>query len=84
VEGPRTLGAAAQMLGAAALLGGVAYGVWYGLDDALGRGLVAQIVSVLTALAAGFAVYTAAVLALRLPEAIQIRRLLVSRGRSSG
>jgi hypothetical protein len=39
-------------------------------------------VSVVTALAAGFAVYAAAVW--RLPEAIQIRRLLVSRGRSSG
>jgi putative peptidoglycan lipid II flippase len=84
VEGGRTLGAAAQMLAAAALLGGVAYGVWYGLDEALGRGLVAQIVAVLTALAAGFAVYAAAVWALRIPEAMQIKRLLVSRGRSSG
>jgi putative peptidoglycan lipid II flippase len=84
VEAARTLGAAAKMLVAAALLGGVAYGAWYGLDEALGRGLVAQIVSVLTALAAGFGVYAAAVWAMRLPEALQIKRLLVSRGRSAG
>ena len=32
------------MVAAAALLGGVAYGVWYGLDELLGRSLPAQIV----------------------------------------
>jgi putative peptidoglycan lipid II flippase len=84
VEGMRTLAAALRMLGAAALLGGIAYGVWYGLDSALGRGLAAQIVAVLTALAAGFAAYAATVWAMRLPEALQIGRLLVSRGRSEG
>ncbi len=80
IEGARTLGAAARMLAAAALLGAVAYGVWYGLDEALGRSLVAQIVSVGTALVAGFGAYAAAVWAMRLPEALQIRRLLMSRG----
>jgi putative peptidoglycan lipid II flippase len=84
VEGMRTLAAALRMLAAAALLGGIAYGVWYGLDSALGRGLAAQIVAVLTALAAGFAAYAATVWAMRLPEALQIGRLLVSRGRSEG
>ena len=34
------------MLVAAAALGGAAYGVWWMLDDALGRSLLAQIVSV--------------------------------------
>jgi putative peptidoglycan lipid II flippase len=58
----------------------VAYGVWYGLDEALGRSLIAQIVSVGTALVAGFGVYAAAVWAMRLPEALQIKRLLISRG----
>jgi putative peptidoglycan lipid II flippase len=80
IEGRRTLGAAVRMLGAAALLGVVAYGVWYGLDEALGRSLIAQIVSVGTALVTGFGVYAAAVWAMRLPEALQIRRLLMSRG----
>jgi putative peptidoglycan lipid II flippase len=79
VEGRRTLGAAAQMLAAGALLGAVAYGVWYGLDAALGRSLLGQIASVGAALVAGFAVYAGAVWALRLPEALQIKRLLMSR-----
>jgi putative peptidoglycan lipid II flippase len=81
VEGRETIAAAARMLVGAALLGGVAYGVWYGIDSALGRALPAQIVAVLCALAAGFAVYAAAVWALRVPEAHQIKRLLMSRGR---
>ena len=84
VEGMQTLGAALRMLAAGALLGGVAYATWYGLDAALGRGLVAQALAVLVAIAAGFAVYGAAVWALRVPEARQVRQLLVSRGRSEG
>jgi putative peptidoglycan lipid II flippase len=81
IEGAQTLAAAARMLAAAALLGAVSYGVWYGLDSALGRGLAGQIVSVLTALTAGVVVYAAAVWAMKLPEALQIKRLLMSRGR---
>jgi putative peptidoglycan lipid II flippase len=42
---------------ASAVLAGVAYGVWHVLDDALGRGAVAQIVSLGTALAAGGGAY---------------------------
>jgi putative peptidoglycan lipid II flippase len=80
VEGARTAAAALRMLLAAALLGAVSYGAWYGLDAALGHpGVVAQAVSVLGAIAAGFAVYAAAVWALRVPEAEQIRRLLAGR-----
>jgi putative peptidoglycan lipid II flippase len=84
VEGMRTLGAGLRMLAAGALLAGVAYAVWYGLDEALGRSLVAQALAVLAAIAAGFAVYAAAVWALRVPEARQVRQLLVSRGGSQG
>jgi putative peptidoglycan lipid II flippase len=84
IEGARTLGAALRMLAAAALLGAVSYGVWYGLDAALGRSLVAQAVAVLTALGAGVVVYAGAVWAMKLPEALQIKRLLMSRGRSEG
>jgi hypothetical protein len=61
---------------ASALLAGVAYLVWHGLDQALGRETIAQIVSLGTAFAAGFATYFAAVLALRVPEAGQIVRLV--------
>jgi putative peptidoglycan lipid II flippase len=42
---------------AAAALAGVAYGVWWALDDALGRSLAAQIASVGAALAAGIGAY---------------------------
>ncbi|HEX2467105.1 MAG TPA: lipid II flippase MurJ, partial [Solirubrobacterales bacterium] len=84
VEGTKLVSAGIRMLAAAALLGAVSYGVWYGLDEALGRGLLAQIVSVLAAVAAGFAIYAAVVWALRVPEARQIGRLLVTRGRSGG
>jgi putative peptidoglycan lipid II flippase len=66
----------ARVIVAAALLAGVSYLVWYGLDQALGRGLIAQIVSLGVALAAGFAIYFAAVIALRVPEANQIVRLV--------
>jgi putative peptidoglycan lipid II flippase len=80
VEGARTLGAALRMLAAAAALAGAAYAVWYGLDEALGRSLAAQIASVGGGIAAGFAVYAAGVWLMRIPEARQIRMLLPFRG----
>jgi putative peptidoglycan lipid II flippase len=73
LEGRETLAAVARMLTAAVLLGGVAYGVWRGLEAALGTRLVAQIVSVGVAIVAGLGVYAAAVLALRVREAHQVR-----------
>lgn len=79
LEGRRTLTAVLQMLAASALLGLVALGLWWVLDELLGRSLLAQIVSVGGALAAGVAVYVAAVLALGIPEAQQIRRLVAGR-----
>jgi putative peptidoglycan lipid II flippase len=79
IEGGRTVAAALRMLVAAALLGALAYGVWYGLDAAFGRSLAAQALSVLGGIAAGIVVYAAAVWMLRVPEARQIRRLLMSR-----
>ena len=82
VEGARTLGAALRMLAAAALLGAVAYGCWYGLDAALGRSLAAQVAAVGGAISAGFVVYAAAVWALGVEEARQIRALLPGRGRA--
>ena len=64
---------------AAAILAGVAYGVWDVLDEALGRGLGGQIVSLGAALAAGAAVYAAAITLLRIPEAQQVWALVRSR-----
>src|SRR3954451_15263245 len=65
---PRLFETAARVLVAAALLAGVSYLVWYGLDQQLGRGTIAQIISLGLALAAGFATYFVATLALRVPE----------------
>jgi putative peptidoglycan lipid II flippase len=78
-EGLRTTAAIARMTVCAAVLGGVSYGVWAGLDSALGRSLPAQLVSVGAAIVAGTAVYAAAVSALRIPEAGQIRALVAGR-----
>jgi putative peptidoglycan lipid II flippase len=84
IEGARLLASTMRMVAAAALLGVVAYFVWSGLDDLLGRSLAGQAVSVVLAIGTGAAVYAAAVWALRVPEARQIPRLLVSRRRSEG
>ena len=53
---------------ASAALGAVAFGVWYLLDDALGRSFAAQFVSLGTALVVGSVVYLAACRALRVHE----------------
>jgi putative peptidoglycan lipid II flippase len=83
IEGRATLDAILRMLVAAALLGGVAYGGWWALDEALGRALWAQAVAVGAAIVAGLAVYAAAVWALGIREARQIRDLVRGRlGRS--
>lgn len=79
VEGRATALAIARMLAAAALLAAVSYAVWSLLDDALGRSLAAQAVSMTAAITAGGLVYLGAALALRIEEARQIRAL-VSRG----
>jgi hypothetical protein len=65
-------------------MGAAAYGAWYGLDQVLGGSLGAQIVEVLAALALGASVFAVAVWALRVPEAQQIRELLVRRARHQG
>ena len=84
IEGGRLLSTALRMLAAAALLAGISYLAWAGLDELLGRSFVAQLVSVLGAIAAGGAAYAGAVWVLRVPEARQITRLLVSRERGDG
>jgi putative peptidoglycan lipid II flippase len=53
----RTFEACLRITAASAVLGAVAFGVWWPLDEALGRGLLAQMVSLGSALAAGGAVY---------------------------
>jgi hypothetical protein len=60
------------------VLAGVSYGVWRALDEALGRGFVAQLVSVGGALAAGGAAY---LVCCRLLGVREIEALLTLRDR---
>jgi putative peptidoglycan lipid II flippase len=76
IDGGRIAGAVLRMLAAAAALAAVAYCAWRGLDELLGRSLVAQIVSVGTGIAAGLSAYAVGVWALRVPEARQVARLV--------
>jgi putative peptidoglycan lipid II flippase len=75
----RTLIVAIQVTLAAALLAGAAYGTWYLLDQALGVGLPAQLVSVGVALSVGLVVYAFAVRLLGIPEARQIEHFVLGR-----
>ena len=79
IEGRGSIVAMLKMVGAAGLLAGVSYLVWYGLDKLLGRELIAQVISLGIGISAGIAVYVAAVVALRIEEAHQIRRLVAGR-----
>jgi putative peptidoglycan lipid II flippase len=79
IEGAQTAMITARIAVASALLAGISWGVWYLLDRLLGRSLPAQIASVGGAALAGLWLYTRAVLAMRVPEAEQVMRLLRSR-----
>jgi putative peptidoglycan lipid II flippase len=68
VDANQTGSALIRILAAAAVLAGVAYGVWLGLDEVLGRSLAAQIVSVGGGLAAGGVAYLGACRALGVRE----------------
>jgi putative peptidoglycan lipid II flippase len=83
IEGTKTLAAALRILVATALLAGVSYAVWFGLDKALGRSIGLQVISLGTGILAGLAVYATAALALRIEEAGQIRELVLGRLRRS-
>ena len=65
---------------ASAIAAGVAVGVWYVLDELLGRSLFAQIVTVGSGLAAAVAVYLLCARLMRIPEL----RILLSLRRRSG
>jgi putative peptidoglycan lipid II flippase len=86
LEAGRTAIALARMIAAAALLAVVAYGLHRGLEELLGESLLAQAIAVGVALAAGIAAYAVAVLALRVEEAVYLRRLVAGRlrGRRGG
>jgi putative peptidoglycan lipid II flippase len=70
-----------RALCASAVLAAVAYGIWWALDDALGRSFPAQLASVGAALIAGGAAYVGAA---RLLQVRELAALLSLRGRSEG
>jgi putative peptidoglycan lipid II flippase len=72
----RTLQGLGQMALAAAASGGVAYGVHWLLDDALGRSLAGQLVAVGAAVVASLAAYAGLTLIARIPEARDLARRL--------
>ena len=76
LEGAQTTMITARIVLASALLAAASWVVWYLLDRLLGRSLPAQLASVVGAAAAGLWLYTRAVLALHVPEAHQVNRLI--------
>lgn len=72
----RLFSTASRITIAAAALAGVGWLVWDVLDEALGRGLVGQIVSLGVGLGAGGLVYVAVAKLLRVEELEQMTRLL--------
>jgi putative peptidoglycan lipid II flippase len=83
LEGRQTTMVTARIAAASILLAGVSWIVWYALDRLLGRTLPAQLVSVGAAAAVGGFIYMRAVLRMGIPEAGQVRALVMARlGRS--
>lgn len=76
----RLFSTAARITIASAALAGVSWLVWDVLDEALGRGLGGQIVSLGAGLAAGGVVYVAVAKLLRIAELDQVLRLVLRRG----
>ncbi|MEA2314481.1 MAG: putative peptidoglycan lipid flippase [Solirubrobacteraceae bacterium] len=76
IEGAQTTMITARIALASALLAGVSWGVWKLLNGVLGSSLAAQILSVGAAAAVGSLIYVRAVLAMRVPEAQQVTRLI--------
>jgi putative peptidoglycan lipid II flippase len=79
LDGRQTTMITARIAVASALLGAVSWVVWYALDSLLGRSLPAQIISVGGAAVAGGYIYMRAVLRMRIPEARQVRGLVLGR-----
>jgi putative peptidoglycan lipid II flippase len=79
LEGAQTTMITVRILAASACLAGVSWLVWYVLEALFGTSLLGQIVSVGGAAAAGLLVYSRAVLLMHIPEAHQVRSLIMAR-----
>jgi len=83
LEGAQTTMITARITVAAVLLAAVSWAIWHLLNSLFGQShsLVAQILALGIAGLVGIAVYTRAVFVMRVPEAHQVRQLLLSRFR---
>lgn len=79
LEGAQTLMITARIALASGVLALVAWAVWRGLNSLLGASIPAQIVCVGAAAALGGFVYMRAVLLMAIPEAYQVKDMLLSR-----
>ena len=79
LEGGQTTMITARIAVASVLLAGVSWAVWYALHALLGQSLPAQIVAMGGAGGAGVWIYTRSVLAMHIPEAHQVNRLIRAR-----
>ena len=84
LEGGQTTMITVRILLATAIMTVVAYPIWKGLDDLLGVSLVAQIVSLGTALVVAAVLYAWLTLLMRIPEARQIEALIRRAAARSG
>ena len=75
-----TLGVVARVAVAGGVAAGLAFAVWYGLDELLGRGLIAQVVSLGSGLAVGGLAYLGLARALGLRELEALLLLRTQRG----
>ena len=79
LDGRQTLMITMRILVAAAISAAAARGIWVGLDDLLGRGLIAEIIAVGISLLLAAAIYAKLVLVMKIPEARQIEQLVKGR-----
>jgi putative peptidoglycan lipid II flippase len=82
LEGGQTLMITVRIAVASAIMAALAWIVWKGVDDVLGTSLIAQLVSVGLAITLAGYVYSRLVLAMRIPEARQIEKMVLERLRS--
>jgi putative peptidoglycan lipid II flippase len=79
LDGRQTTMITARITVASILLAGSAWVVWAALDGLLGRSLAGQLVAVGAAAGASLWIYVRAVLRMRVPEAHEVRRLIVGK-----
>ncbi len=79
LEGAQTVMITTRIVVASALMAAVAWAIWIGIDQVVGRSLPGQIISVGLAVAAALALYAKAVMLMRIPEARQIQQLVTGR-----